>query len=258
MTDFSKEGINLNTIQKDFFINKYDTKEKRIEFFDNIWKKIFNKLNNLSCEERKDIRELIIDSFSKIFVKRCRSISPKSSLEIIKSDFFENFVKIYKIYDEKLKHNRAVIQLKKEAVLKAKREEKAKREFVVGNFLALDLVKEDEEKQNIEIEEMIKENDEEKDQKKLEELSWESTLQVSVRAISEIIPAFLETNPNLGYEFYRDNIFKLIGEQFTEPMKFISPKLAKEILKATYLLSLVNKFLFYKFFDCFLSTYNEM
>ena len=37
---------------------------------------------------------------------------------------------------------------------------------------------------------MIKENDEEKDQKKLEDLSWESTLQVSVTAISEIIPAF--------------------------------------------------------------------
>ena len=258
MTDFSKAEINLNSIQKDFFINKYDTKEKRMDYFDNIWKNIFEKLINLSCDERKDIRELIIDSFSKIFVKRCRSISPKSSLEIIKNDFFENFVKIYKIYDEKLKHNRAVIQLKKEAVLKAKREEKAKREFVVGNFLALDLVKEDEEKQNIEIEEMIKENDEEKDQKKLEELSWESTLQVSVRAISEIIPAFLETNPNLGYEFYRDNIFKLIGEQFTEPMKFISPKVAIEILKAIYLISLGNKLLFYKYFDCFLSIYNEM
>ena len=124
--------------------------------------------------------------------------------------------------------------------------------------MALDLVKEDEEKQNLEIEEMIKENDEEKDQKKMEELSWESTLQVSVRAISEIIPSFLETNPNLGYEFYRDNIFKLIGEQFTEPMKFISPKVAIEILKAIYLISQGNKLLFYKYFDCFLNIYNEM
>ena len=258
MTDFNKEEINLNDMQKDFFVNKYNTKEKRMDYFDNIWKSIFSKLLNLSCDERKDIRELIIDSFSKIFVKRCRNISPNSSLEIIKNNFFENFFKIYKIYDEKLKHNRAVIQLKKEQVIKTKREEKAKREFVVGNFLALDLVKEDEEKQNLEIEEMIKENDEEKDQKKMEELSWESTLQVSVRAISEIIPSFLETNPNLGYEFYRDNIFKLIGEQFTEPMKFISPKVAIEILKAIYLISQGNKLLFYKYFDCFLNIYNEM
>ena len=258
MTDFSKEGINLNSIQKDFFINKYNTKEKRLEYFDNIWKNIFNKLLNLSCDERKDIRELIIDAFSKIFVKRCRSISPKTSLQIVKEDFFENFNKIYKIYDEKLKHNRAVIQLKKEQVLKAKREEKAKREFVVGNFIALDLVKEDEEKENNEIEEMIKENDEEKDQKQLEEESWESTLQASVKAISEIIPAFLETNPNLGYEFYKENIFKLIGEQFTEPMKFIGPKVAIEILKAIYLISQGNKLLFYKYFECLLSIYNEM
>ena len=258
MTDFSKDGINLNSIQKDFFVNKYDTKEKRMDYFDSIWKNIFNKLINLSFDERKEIRELVIDSFSKIFVKRCRSISPKSSLEIIKNNFFENFSKIYKIYDEKLKHNRAVIQLKKAQIIKTKREEKAKREFVVGNFVALDLVNEDEEKENNEIEEMIKENDEEKDQKKIEELSWESTLQVSVKAISEIIPAFLETNPNLGYEYYRDNIFKLIGEQFTEPMKFISPKVAIEILKAIYLISQGNKLLFYKYFECFLSIYNEM
>ena len=60
-------------------------------------------------------------------------------------------------------------------------------------------MKEDEEKEINEIEEMIKENDEEKDQKKLEELSWEFTLQASVKSISDIIPAFLETNPNLGY-----------------------------------------------------------
>ena len=258
MTDFSSQEIKLNSIQKDFFINKYDTKEKRIEFFDNIWKKIFNKLNNLSCEERKDIRELIIDSFSKIFVKRCRSISPISSLEIIKMNFFQNFLQIYKIYDEKLKHNRSIIQLKKELVLKEKREEKAKREFVVGNFVALDLVKEDEEKQNEEIEEMIKENDEEKEQKKQEELSWESTLQVAVKSISDIIPSFLETNPNLGHEFYRDNIFKLIGEQFKEAMKFISPKVAIKILKAIYLISQGNKLLFYKYLDCFLNIYNEM
>ena len=258
MSDFSKNEINLNPIQKDFFINKFNTKEKRINYFDKIWKNIFNKLINLSCDERKEIRELVISEFSKIFTKRCRSISPESSLEIIKNDFFENFLKIYKIYDEKLKHNRAVIQLKKEQVLKAKREEKAKREFVVGNFIADDLVKEDEEKENNEIEEMIKENDEEKEKKKLEELSWEDTLQVSVKSISEIIPAFLENNPNLGHEFYRDNIFKLIGDNFTEPMKFISPKVAIEILKAIYLISQGNKLLFYKYFNCFLSIYNEM
>ena len=258
MTDFSKEEINLNEIQKEFFVKNYITKENRINFFDRVWKTIFNKLINLSCDKRKEIRELVIESFSKIFAKRCRSISPKSSLEIIKNNFFLNFAKIYKIYDEKLKHNREVIQIKKEQVLKAKREEKAKRSFVVGNFIADDLVKEDEEKENNEIEEMIMENDEEKDQKKLEELSWEDTLLVAVKSIAEIIPAFLENNPNLGHEYYRDNIFKLIGQNFTEPMKFISPKVAIEILKAIYLISQGNKLLFYKYFDCFLNIYNEM
>jgi hypothetical protein len=105
---------------------------------------------------------------------------------------------------------------------------------------------------------MIMENDEEKDQKKLEELSWEDTLQASVKSIAEIIPAFLENNPNLGHEFYRDNIFKLIGENFTEPMKFISPKVAIEILKSIHSISQGNKLLFYKYFDCFLNIYNEM
>ena len=86
------------------------------------------------------------------------------------------------------------------------------------------------------------ENDEEKDQKRQEELSWEDTLQASVKSIAEIIPAFLENNPNLGHEYYRDNIFKLIGENFTEPMKFISPKVAIEILKSILALYLLTRF----------------
>ena len=258
MSDFNKEEIKLNLIQKNFFVEKYDTKEKRLDYFDNIWKTIFSKLLNLSLDERKDIRELIINKFTKIFVKRCRSISPKSSLEIIKNNFFETFCKIYNIYDSKLKHNKEVLELKKEQILKEKREEKQKREFVIGNLVALDLVKRDEEKENEEIEEKIRENDTEKDQKKIEEISWEETLQVSVRSISEIIPAFLETNPNLGYEYYKENIFKLIGDRFKEPMKFISPKVSIEILKCIYLISQGNKLLFYKYFESFLDIYHEM
>ena len=258
MNDFNKEEIKLNSIQKNFFMEKYDTKEKRLDYFDNIWKTIFSKLLNLSLDERKDIRELIINKFTKIFVKRCRSISPKSSLEIIKDNFFETFCKIYSIYDSKLKHNKEILELKKEQILKEKREEKQKREFIIGNLVALDLVKHDEEKENEEIEEKIRENDTEKDQKKIEEESWEETLLVSVRSISEIIPAFLETNPNLGYEYYKENIFKLIGDKFKEPMKFISPKVSIEILKCIYLISQGNKLLFYKYFESFLDIYHEM
>ena len=103
MTDFNKEEIKLNEIQKKFFVETYDTKEKRMDYFDTIWKTIFSKLLNLSLDERKDIRELIINKFTKIYVKRCKAISPKSSLEIIKNDFFENFCKIYSIYESKLK-----------------------------------------------------------------------------------------------------------------------------------------------------------
>ena len=258
MTDFNKEEIKLNSIQKSFFVEKYDTKEKRMDYFDSIWKAIFSKLLNLSFDERKDIRELIINKFSKIFVKRCRSISPKSSLEIIKNNFFENFSKIYEIYESKLKHNKEVLELKKEQMIKEKREEKQKREFIIGNLVAVDLVKQDEEKENEDIEEKLRENDTEKDQKKIEEKSWEETLQVSVKSISEIIPAFLETNPNLGYEFYKDNLFKLIGDRFKEPMKFISPKVSIEILKCLYLISKGNKLLFFKYFESFLDIYNEM
>ena len=258
MSDFNKEEIKLNIIQKKFFVETYDTKEKRMDYFDIIWKTIFSKLLNLSLDERKDIRELIINKFTKIFVKRCKAISPKSSLEIIKNNFFENFCKIYKIYESKLKHNKEVLELKKEQIIKAKREEKQKREFVVGNLIALDLVKHDEEKENEEIEEKLREDDTEKDQKKIEEKSWEETLQVVVKSISEIIPAFLETNPNLGYEYYKENIFKLIGDKFKEPMKFISPKVAIEILKCIYSISQGNKLLFYKYFESFLDIYNEM
>ena len=32
MTDFNKEEIKLNSIQKSFFLEKYDTKEKRNKF----------------------------------------------------------------------------------------------------------------------------------------------------------------------------------------------------------------------------------
>ena len=258
MSDFNKEEIKLNSIQKKFFVETYDTKEKRMDYFDTVWKNIFSKLLNLSLDERKDIRELIINKFTKIFVKRCKAISPKSSLEIIKNNFFENFIRIYKIYESKLKHNKEVLELKKEQMIKAKREEKQKREFVIGNLIALDLVKQDEEKENEEIEEKLREDDAEKDQKKMEEKSWEETLQVVVRSISEIIPAFLETNPNLGYDYYKENIFKLIGDKFKEPMKFISPKVAIEILKCIYSISLGNRLLFYKYFESFLDIYNEM
>ena len=258
MTDFNKEEIKLNIIQKKFFVEKYDTKEKRMDYFDTIWKAIFSKLLNLSFDDRKDIRELIINKFSKIFVKRCKSISPKSSLEIIKNNFFENFIRIYKIYESKLKHNKEVLELKKEQMIKEKREEKQKREFIIGNLVALDLVKQDEEKENEEIEEKIRENDTEKDKKKLEEKSWEETLKIAVKSISEIIPAFLETNPNLGYEYYKDNIFKLIGDKFKEPMRFISPQVSIEILKCVFLISQGNKLLFYKYFESFLDIYNEM
>ena len=258
MTDFNKEEIKLNSIQKSFFLEKYDTKEKRMDYFDTIWKTIFSKLLNLSLDERQEIRLLIINKFSKIFVKRCRSISPKSSLYIIKNNFFENFERIYKIYNGKLKYNKEILELKKEQVLKEKREEKLKREFVIGNLIALDLIKHDEEKENEEIEEKIKENDTEKDKKRLEEMSWEDTLQSCIKSISEIIPAFLETNPNLGYEYYRENIFKLIGDKFKEPMKFISPKIAIEILESIYNISQKNKLLFYKYFEQFLDIYNEM
>ena len=258
MSDFNKEEIKLNLIQKKFFVETYDTKEKRMDYFDTIWKTLFSKLLNLSLDERKDIRELIINKFTKIFVKRCKAISPKSSLEIINNDFFETFCKIYKIYESKLKHNKEVLELKKEQIIKAKREEKQKREFVIGNLIALDLVKRDEEKENEEIEEKLREDDTEKDQKKLEEKNWEETLQVIVKSISEIIPAFLETNPNLGYEYYKENIFKLIGDKFKEPMKFLSPKVAIEILKCIYAISLGNKLLFYKYFEAFLDIYNEM
>ena len=258
MTDFNKEEIKLNEIQKKFFVETYDTKEKRMDYFDTIWKTIFSKLLNLSLDERKDIRELIINKFTKIYVKRCKAISPKSSLEIIKNDFFENFCKIYSIYESKLKHNKEVLELKKEQIIKAKREEKQKREFKVGNLIALDLVNQDEEKENEEIEEKLREDDTEKDQKKIEEKSWEETLQVVVKSISEIIPAFLETNPNLGYEYYKENIFKLIGDKFKEPMKFISPKIAIEIIKCIYSISLGNRLLFYKYFESFLDIYIEM
>ena len=258
MSDFNKDEIKLNSIQKKFFVETYDTKEKRMDYFDIIWKSIFSKLLNLSLDERKDIRELIINKFTKIFVKRCKAISPKSSLEIIKNNFFENFSRIYKIYESKLKHNKEVIELKKMQTIQAKREEKQKREFVIGNIIALDLVKQDEEKENEEIEKKIREDDTEKDKKKLEEKSWEETLQVVVKSISEIIPSFLETNPNLGYEYYKDNIFKLIGDRFKEPMKFISPKVAIEILKSIHSISLGNKLLFYKYFESFIDIYNEM
>ena len=258
MSDFNKEEIKLNLIQKKFFVETYDTKEKRMDYFDSIWKTLFSKLLNLSLDERKDIRELIINKFTKIFVKRCKAISPKSSLEIINNNFFESFSKIYKIYESKLKHNKEVLELKKEQIIKAKREEKQKREFVIGNLIALDLVKHDEEKENEEIEEKLREDDTEKDQKKLEEKNWEETLQVMIKSISEIIPAFLETNPNLGYEYYKENIFKLIGDKFKEPMKFISPKVAIEILKCIYAISQGNKLLFYRYFESFSDIYSEM
>ena len=156
---------------------------------------------------------------------------------------------IKKKKSSKTRHNnKEVLELKKEQILKEKREEKQKREFVIGNLVALDLVKRDEEKENEEIEEKIRENDTEKDQKKIEEKSWEETLQIIVKSISEIIPAFLETNPNLGYEYYKENIFKLIGDKFKEPMKFISPKIAIEIIKCIYSISIANRLLFYRYY----------
>ena len=112
--NFDNSEIKLTDHQKIIFQKKYDSIEKRKKFFDDLWKSIFFKIINLSCDERVIIRQLVIETYQNIFIKRCSLISPETSLYIINSNFFEVFNKTYEIYNDKMKNKRKINKLRKE------------------------------------------------------------------------------------------------------------------------------------------------
>ena len=249
--NFDNPEIKLTNYQKDFFKFKYDTIEKRKKFFDDLWKDIFFKIINLACDERTTIRQLVIETYQNIFIKRCSLISPETSLYILNSDFFEVFNKTYEIYNDKMKYKRKIKQLKIEK--KEKEEKKLNEEKTIkfGEYQIGQLILPEKKTEK-------KEEDDNKNKEKSEESEWEDTLQFSIKSISFIISSFLKTNPNLGFQFFENQIFSPLSQKFSEAMKFISPDIIIEMLNCILTIEESYPELFYKYFNLFWCVYYEM
>ena len=249
--NFDKSEIKLTQFQKDFFKIKYDTIEKRKKFFDDLWKDIFFKIINLACDERTTIRQLVIETYQNIFIKRCSLISPETSLFILNSYFFEVFNKTYEIYNDKMKYKRKIKQLKIEK--KEKEEKKLNEEKTIkfGEYQIGQLILPEKKTEK-------KEEDDNKNKEKSEESEWEDTLQFSIKSISFIISSFLKTNPNLGFQFFENQIFSPLSQKFSEAMKFISPDIIIEMLNCILTIEESYPELFYKYFNLFWCVYYEM
>ena len=248
--NFDNSEIKLTDHQKIIFQKKYDSIEKRKKFFDDLWKSIFFKIINLSCDERVIIRQLVIETYQNIFIKRCSLISPETSLYIINSNFFEVFNKTYEIYNDKMKNKRKINKLRKEKKEEERLNSEKKIKFGEYQIDQLKLPQRKQEKKEEENNKDIKE--------KTEENKWEDTLQFSIKSISFIISSFLQTNPNLGFQFFENQIFIPLSEKFSEAMKFNSPNIIIEILNCILIIEESYSDLFYKYFHLFWSIYYEM
>ena len=254
----------LNVYQKDFYKYYCNTLEERKKYYDDIWKKIFFKIINLSCDTRVNIRQLSIETFKQIFLLKNKLISPETALIILNEDFFKIFDKTNSVYEEKLKFNRKMHQVSQTGPIEDKPQQGDKKisfisgskdsntdiPFKFGEFQVDQLQLPQKKKAKFDNEKVSAPSQ--------DELNWESTLQDIISALSSVISAYLQTNSNLGFDFYRDNIFSIIANKFSSIMKFTSPRIIIEILKCLKTISEAYPELYYKNVDMFWCIYSEM
>ena len=283
---------NLNQMQKDFFSFYCDNVDLRRKYFDKVWMSIFYKIVNLACDHRCPIRTIVIETFKQLFLDKNNYISPETGLLIINECFLEVFDKVNEIYEDKMKkiqhkrNNEKELKIKKEEMLNKEiaqniNEQKhfqfnsnmnsnnhnndsnniitpsldniSSNVFAFGDFQVEELKKPEiiKKKNNIyDNENIIKPTQ--------DEINWETTFLDIILALSEVIPAYLYTNSNLGYSFYKENFFNTIQSKYTKVMKFTSPLIINEIMTSLYKISQANITLYCSNFEMFWPIYEEM
>lgn len=249
----------LSLFHQTFFISQYDNVEKRKKLFDDIWKSIFYKVLNLSCDARVNLRKTSIETFTQIYLLKNKLISPETAIYIIKDDFFAVFDKINAIYEEKLRFNRKMVQISTNNN-ETNNNEKQNEIFASGNgsnimfkfgeFQVGQLKLPERKKTKFTAENVSAPT--------TDEVNWEATLQCVIQSLSSVISAFLQTNTNLGFDFYRDQIFSLIANKFANIMQYTSPKIIISILQCIKTICDAYPELFYKNIDMFYHIYEEM
>ncbi len=89
--------------QKEFFF----LESNREEFFKNLWIYFFNKIINISSDQRFEVRKSVILTFGDIYVAKISYIPNDISITIINDYFLEILDKSYTIFEEKIKISRA-------------------------------------------------------------------------------------------------------------------------------------------------------
>ena len=256
---------NNNNINDSFFIENKDI-ESRQKFFENIWKNFFDKIINLSLDEREDINKNVIENFTEIFCNKCKLISPDTGVDIIKN-YYEVFKKIYNIYEEKIEKeiNKFIInnnndKNNNENDINNNNNNKED-EIKIGNFVVttLQLPKKKNDNNNSENDSNSEEENNNNNNdlnNKLDSKQWENSLLITLKSISKIITNYLLINPNLGYEYYINNIFNSYLE--TLKIKYYSPLIIINILKSFNEILNCNKNLFYYYFENFILIFNQI
>ena len=91
--NYQKNKKNLNIFESEISKEKWSNEENKNNFYENIWKKLFNKLISINNDKRFDIKKSGINLFSQFFVTKIKSLNEINdiSLDIIENIFFKIF-----------------------------------------------------------------------------------------------------------------------------------------------------------------------
>ena len=91
--NYQKNKKELNGLELELYKEKCSNDETKITFYENLWKKLFNKLITINNDQRFDIKKSGINIFSQFFVAKIKSINEINdiSTEIMNSTFFKIF-----------------------------------------------------------------------------------------------------------------------------------------------------------------------
>ena len=91
--NYQKNKKELNDFESSLFKEKYPDDNSKIQFYENLWNKIFNKLIIINSDKRFDIKKSGINLFSQFFVAKIKSINEikNLSINIINTIFFKIF-----------------------------------------------------------------------------------------------------------------------------------------------------------------------
>jgi hypothetical protein len=250
----SKEYNSLSDYQKDFF-RKYETREERLIYTNNIWVDFFSKILGICADNLFDVRKSAINIFADIFVAKNFLIENTTAIEIINKNFLEILDKSYSIFEDKMKSNRS----KKNSTSDNQAQLKTPKfsdvsDIKFGEF-KVDQLKLPEKKIKFDEETVQKLN-----QPSAEELEWEDTTILLTQAIGKVLKSFLNRNLNLkkDFNYYTESLINSLIKKYCKIMRMATPKLSGTILASLQEIYNSNIDLFMNQFENLWKVYEEM